>query len=61
MGLPSNDFPDAFDPAIPQIHVTKLPVFGSDECERVIGMAEAEGHGLLATRSGKYQIGHVRI
>ena len=30
MGSPSNDFPDAFDEALPHIHVTKEPMFGTE-------------------------------
>ena len=59
--VPSNDFPAAFAGEAEQIFVTAQPLFSADECQEVIDLAEAEGGGLPATKSGKYQIGRAWI
>ena len=59
--VPSNDFPAAFAGEAEQIFVTTQPLFSAGECQEVIDLAEMEGGGLPATKSGKYQIGQAWI
>lgn len=57
--VPSIDYPSAF--GRDDIYVSRVPLFSAEECDEVIRMAEEEGDGLPATKSGKYQLGKAWI
>ena len=58
--VPSLDYPSAFEKGN-QIFVSNEPLFASEECERVIALAESEGLGLPSSKSGKYKLGKAWI